>query len=209
MITYGSGEWLQNTPLLCLSEFKSVTVLLLCSIFPLFCLGYMYESCVWRVYKVSATMQRNCIASESTMMGVTNRAYNHENYIKLSCCIWWHWWHWWHSLFSLMSTKMYCHMPARWGLRRTMHLGSGQRRDTDQGPFSPLTDYLKFKNTDQHWPILLRQGEPGTPQYHKVPSISVDFSVHPSGCPIHLALNICKELQSRKLWELICRAGNR
>ncbi len=56
------------------------------------------------------------------------------------------------------------------------HLGSRQRRDTDQGPFSLLTggqgfylmtDYLKFKKkirTDTG-PVLLRQGEPGTPQY--------------------------------------------
>ncbi len=36
------------------------------------------------------------------------------------------------------------------------HLGSGQRRDTDPGPFRPLTsglnlmtDYLKFNNTDR------------------------------------------------------------
>ena len=44
------------------------------------------------------------------------------------------------------------------------HLGSAQRLDTDQGPFSPLTggleyldkvnlmtDHLKFKNTDRLW----------------------------------------------------------
>ncbi len=58
----------------------------------------------------------------------------------------------------------------------TNHLGSGQRRDTEQGPFSPLTggldkvylmtDHLKFKNTDHTGPVLLRQGEPGTPQYN-------------------------------------------
>ncbi len=55
------------------------------------------------------------------------------------------------------------------------HLGSEQRRDTDQGPFSPLTGgpkqglpndrLLQFKNTYHTGPVLLRQGEPGTPHY--------------------------------------------
>ncbi len=59
----------------------------------------------------------------------------------------------------------------------TNHLGSGQRRDKDQGPFSPLrggldltptgslqdkvylmTDYLKCKNTDQHWTCFTKAG---------------------------------------------------
>ncbi len=39
------------------------------------------------------------------------------------------------------------------------HLGSRQRRDMDQGPFSPL------KIRTDTGPVLLRQGEPGMPQY--------------------------------------------
>ncbi len=44
-------------------------------------------------------------------------------------------------------------------------LGSGQRRDTDQGPL-PMTDYLKRLKIWAHIrPVLLRQGEPGMSQY--------------------------------------------
>ncbi len=48
-------------------------------------------------------------------------------------------------------------------------LGSGQRRDTDLGPFSPSTGGLDLTKMGSlqppTWPVLLRQGEPGMPQY--------------------------------------------
>ncbi len=69
------------------------------------------------------------------------------------------------------------------------HLGPGQRRDTDQWPFSPsslyrLTNRLIFlkKLWANTRPVLLRQGEPGTPQYIELYSV-VTLGVLPKDDP--------------------------
>ena len=63
---------------------------------------------------------------------------------------------------------IYCSVPARQGLRRNA-LAPGSDKTRTRDPLSPsvyiLTDHSKIKNRGQHWPVLLRQGEPGTPQY--------------------------------------------
>ncbi len=61
------------------------------------------------------------------------------------------------NLFVLRSDRLeknrYCHMPARRGLQRTaLALGRNETRAND-----PLRANIR--------PVLLRQGEPGTPQY--------------------------------------------
>ena len=54
----------------------------------------------------------------------------------------------------------------------TNHLGSGQRQDTDQGSFGPLTGGLPKIEKDEPYtgPVLLRQGDPGTSQYCHMPA---------------------------------------
>ncbi len=73
----------------------------------------------------------------------------------------------------------------------TNHLGSGQQRDTDQGPFSLLTgglylmtDYLKFKNTDQHWTCFTKAG----------------WARHATICWIHALHANCFQLFYRMIW---------
>ncbi len=71
------------------------------------------------------------------------------------------------------SDKIYCHVPARWGLQQTTW-AQGSDKTQGQGSFGAFTTNLviatykhfKKKNGPYTRPVLLRQGEPGMSQYY-------------------------------------------
>ena len=80
-------------------------------------------------------------------------------------------------------------MPAMWGLREN-HLGSGQQRDMDHGPFSPVTGGLDLTPT----------GEP--------PSACEEHNAYVKYLDkVNLMTDYLKSKNTDRLWTCFTKAG--
>ena len=90
---------------------------------------------------------------------------------------------------SHIRARIYCHVPARWGLEQTT-LGSGQRQDTGSGILCSVhrrtRKFFKRETNGTFDPfLLLRQVEPGTSQYIFISIFFFFFFFCMSGMAFH------------------------